>query len=485
MSSANQNQTGGRHAIVIGGSIGGLLAAQVLADFYERVTIIDRDRFPEAPEHRKGVPQSHHAHALLARGQQIIEQLFPGILHDLRADGAHTATNVVPVALISPAGRLPVGPVPEYMAFSRVLLEWHVRQRVRRRPGVAVISECDVTGLLAAPDRTRVRGVQLRPRGDSAPAELEADLVVDASGRGSRAPEWLAELGYEAPSEELITSGLGYASRFYARPADFPAEWQGLIVNGRAPDNPRAGLILPIEHGRWHVTVGGFAGHHPPNDEQGFLEWARGLPDPSLYEAIRVAEPLSPIRGYRTPENRLRHFDRLERWPAGLIVTGDAVAAFNPIYGQGMTARALDALALEAVLREQRDRPQPGFEQRFQRRLMAHLDPLWTIATAEDLRWPGVTITGARPRRSQGLIHRYMDLVLRQAVEDPLVTQAYTGVISLLVPPARLGQPDVLLRTLGGALRRALRPRGAQPPQPRYALSPDALADLRARPTAR
>lgn len=479
MSDSHQGRGGGRHAIVIGASMGGLLAARVLADFYERVTLIDRDRFPETPEHRKGAPQSHHAHALLARGQQIIEQLFPGILADIRADGAHTASNVVPVAVVSPAGRLPLGPVPMYMSFSRVLLEWHVRQRVLQRPELTLISECDVTGLLATADRARVRGVRLRPRGGDGPTELEGDLVVDASGRGSHAPEWLTELGYGTPPEERISSNLGYASRFYARPADFPAEWQGLIINGRAPDNPRAGLILPIEHGRWHVTVGGVAGHHPPNDDQGFLAWARDLPDPSLYEAIRVAEPLSPIRGYRTIENRLRHFERLERWPAGLIVTGDAVAAFNPIYGQGMTVRALDALALEAALREQQSLPRPGFEQRFQQRLMTHINPVWTIATAEDLRWPGVSLTGARPPWSQGLTHRYMDLVLRQAVEDPLVTQAYMGVIMMMLPPARLAQPDVLLRTLAGALSRALRPRNAQA---RYALSPDALANLRARP---
>jgi 2-polyprenyl-6-methoxyphenol hydroxylase-like FAD-dependent oxidoreductase len=140
----------GCHALVIGGSLAGLFAARVLADFFDKVTILDRDNFPATPDHRKGVPQSYHAHALLPTAFPILERLFPGIMNDLRRDGAAAASNTVPFALVSPRGLLPLPKWPgEIIAFSRPLLEWHVRDRVSRRPEVQIIANVEVTGLLA------------------------------------------------------------------------------------------------------------------------------------------------------------------------------------------------------------------------------------------------------------------------------------------------------------------------------------------------
>lgn len=205
MNSSNETMTStqkntGRHALVIGGSLAGLFAARVLADSFDTVTIIDRDIFPVTPDHRKGVPQSYHAHGLLATAFPIIEQLFPGIMNDLRVDSAATASNMVPLAIVSPKGLLPLPKKPETISFSRPLLEWHVRDRVAKRPEVHIIANTEVTGLLATQDRTRVTGIQMRERGQQGrTATLHADLVVDASGRHSQAPQWLIELGYEAP----------------------------------------------------------------------------------------------------------------------------------------------------------------------------------------------------------------------------------------------------------------------------------------------
>lgn len=290
----------GHHALVIGGSIAGLIAARVMADHFDTVTIIDRDVFPPTPDHRKGVPQSYHAHGLLATGRFIIEQFFPGIMNDLLADGATSATNTIPLAIVSPQGLLPLSKQPyKIINFSRYLLEWHIRDRISRLPEVRIITNTEVTGLLASEDRTCVTGVQMRERGqESHTTTLNADLVVDASGRHSQTPQWLVKLGYEAPPIELINSDLRYASRFYARPEHFPCEWQNLIVNGYPPHTP-AGLILSVDHERWHVTLGSMTGQYPPTDETGFLEWARNLSDPSIYEALRVARPLTPVRVYR------------------------------------------------------------------------------------------------------------------------------------------------------------------------------------------
>ena len=477
------------HAVVVGGSIGGLLAARVLADHFARVTVVDRDRFPERPDHRRGVPQSHHAHALLMRGQQIAGRLFPGLVDELLADGA--AAVLRPPVFVTPAGKLPPPPpapgggAPGVYA-SRILLEWHVRRRLGEWPEVRFRTGTEATALVGGTDG-RVVGVRLRPRyaaGDAVPEPgpeetLAADLVVDASGRQSAASAWLVALGYPETPEETVHSGIGYASRFYRKPAAWPGEWDGIIVNGRPPANPRAGLILPIEQGLWHVSLGGFAGHHPPTDEVGFLAWARDLPDPSLYEAIRVAEPVSPIRGYRTPQNRLRRFDRLERWPEGFVAVGDAVCAFNPIYGQGMTVAAIGAEMLAAALERQERTPRPGFARRFQRDLGKAVAAPWLIASSEDLRW-GVPSTGTRRAPGSGLVRRYVERVLRRARKDPFVSGAYLAVISMVASPSSLFAPGVLLPVLADSLA-GLVGKDAKPAE-EYALSPTAIARLRALP---
>lgn len=475
----------GHHALVIGGSIAGLLATRVLADYFDTVTIIDRDVFPITPDHRKGVPQSHHAHGLLATGRYIIEQLFPGIMNDLAADGATSASNIVPISIVSPKGLLPLSKQPgEIINFSRCLLEWHIRDRVSKLPEVRIITNTEVTGLQTSEDRTRVVGVQIRERGqESHSTTLHADLVVDASGRHSQTPQWLVELGYEAPPIEMINSDLRYASRFYAKPEHFPAEWQNLIVNGRPPHTP-AGLILSVDHERWHVTLGGMTGQYPPTDEAGFLQWARNLSDPSIYEALRVAQPLTPIRVYRTPDSHLRHFEQLQRWPSGFIVTGDAVCAFNPIYGQGMTVSAMDAMTLKRCLQEQQRSPKPDFEQRFQQQLTRTIADAWLVSTNEDLRWPGIALSGARPRPGLRLLHRYMDLVLYSAVVDPMLAHAYFSVIMMANPPRTLIHPHILTRILSVAGKRLIMRLSGHEEKPALALSPTTLASLRAMPEA-
>lgn len=466
------------HALIIGGSMGGLLAARVLSERFERVTILDRDSFPETPEHRNGVPQSRHAHGILAKGQEIIATLFPGIMQDLREAGATTEGTLV---MVSPKGKLPIytdEAEADGVWASRVLLEYHVRERLKAFHNVTFISQAEVTDLIAASDNRKIAGVKLRYRDHRAgPEHLYADLVVDVSGRHSNAPKWLEALGYDAPNEEVINSGLGYASRYYKKPENFPAEWAGILMNGRPPHNPRAGLILPIENDVWHVTLGGFAGNFPPTDEEGFMAWAKDLPDPSLYEAIRVAEPLTPIRGYRTPTNRLRRFEKLSRRPAGFIVMGDAVCAFNPIYGQGITTRALEVLALQEVLRTSSDATSGRFAQRVQKAVAKVVAAPWMVATGEDLRWQGVKLDGASAGFGTRLIHRYGDLFLSQALHDEALSATYQRMINMLEPPSALMNPSAVLRVLWGALRRKVTPADT-------ALSAEAIQKLRARPAA-
>ena len=343
----------GGHAVVLGGSLAGLLAARVLADHFDLVTVVERDAYPTDASVRKGVPQASHVHALMRRGQQVIEGLFPGILGELLADGAHLVDVAGEVAWLTPQGwgaRFPSD--LNIIGFTRPLLDLHVRRRLWPNARVRILEETETLRLLpAARGGGGVCGVLGRARRSGSTEErMRADLVVDATGRGSRAPRWLRELGYDAPEETVVSAFLGYASRLYRVPGGFASDWKGAYVQVAPPAHTRGGIMLPVEGGRWLVTLIGGGRDYPPADDEGFLEFARSLTSPVIYDAIKGAEPLTPVRTHRATENRRRHYERLKRQPDNFIVTGDAACAFNPVYGQGMTAAALGALALDESL---------------------------------------------------------------------------------------------------------------------------------------
>jgi hypothetical protein len=224
------------------------------------------------------------------------------------------------------------------------------------------------------------------------------------------------------------------------------------------------------------------AGNVPQTDEEGFMQWAHDLPDPTIYEALRIAQPLTPIRGYGTPENHLRHFERMHIWPTGFIATGDAVCAFNPIYGQGMTVSAMDAMALQLCLQEQQRSPRADFEQHFQHQLAKITAPAWLIATNQDLRWPKVRLKGARPNPGLRLLHRYLDIVLSNAIVDPKLANAYFNVLILAAPPGTLVRPRMVAYILGAATKRAVKRVLGRKKDYGFALPPEVLSSLRARP---
>jgi 2-polyprenyl-6-methoxyphenol hydroxylase-like FAD-dependent oxidoreductase len=449
------------HALVIGGSIAGLLAARVLSDHFAQVTIVERDWFPDGPEFRAGVPQSRHVHALLGRGQALMERLFPGLIAELTDAGAAVLAWPADLLSLGPAGwsrRFPTSVTA--LTLSRHLLEWTIRRRVAALERVRFVTASEVIGLLAGPDRRAVCGVWLRRRVRAAPGvtavpgdeELAADLVVDASGRGSHASRWLEALGYQAPRESRVDPFVGYATRLYRAPGSFAADWRAILLRGVAPRDPRIGLLIPIEGDRWLVTLGGYARAYPPTDDDGFLAYARSLRSRVLYDAIKNAEPLTPIYGYQRTGNLLRHYDGLARWPERFVVTGDAVCAFNPIYAQGMTVAALDAAELDACLREPwRGAPDgdlSGFARLFQQRLGKGVAGPWLIATSADFRFP--TTEGGRPKPTARLVQKYIDRVIAVATEDPHVFEAFMEVNNMLAPPTRLFRPDILPRVLAG-----------------------------------
>lgn len=441
-----------RQAVVIGGSLAGLLAARVLADFFDQVTVIERDRLPDGPELRSGVPQARHLHILLGRGHQILERFFPGLDADLEAAGApmvEWAFNTVGVTHGLWAPRFHSG--VRTRSVSRALLEWQVRRRLVELHPITFLEEQQVNGLIANADRTRITGVNVQARGGSREQRiLEADLVVDASGRTSKTPEWLTELGYETPQETVVNSFLGYSTRWYRKPAQVQGDWKGMVIGSLPPANKRGGAIWEVEDGRWFVTLAGAARDYPPTDEAGFLEFARTLPVTAVYDAIRDAEPISDIYAYQRTDNRLRHYERLARWPERLLVLGDAYCGFNPVYGQGMTVAAMGAETLHDQLQENRGQLD-GLEGRFQKRLAAVVQTPWLMATGEDLRYPETE--GQRPGGAARLVQKYLDRITVVMADDQDVAATFFHVLNLTTPPTALFRPSILFRVLRGSLR--------------------------------
>ena len=432
----------------------GLLAARVLVDCFETVTIVEKDYLPTTCQPRRGVPQSWQVHVLLVQGQRILEQLFPGLEAELTAAGAATIDWTLDCAMFGFGGwepRFKSGLITR--TCSRNLLEWSIRHRLAAYSNIRFIENSQVVGLLSNPDQTRVTGVRVHPnypvQGRSvAETALTANLVVDASGRTSEASQWLEALGYPVPQETVINAFVGYASRWYQRSDISVADGQSLLVWPKPPNSSRAGILYPIEGERCIVTLTGVGRDYPPTDEAGFLEFTRSLRTPSLYEAIKNAQPLSPIYSYRRTENRLRHYERLSRYPEGFVALGDAACAFNPVYGQGMTVAAMGAVALAQCLVEQN---QPGNElasltRRFHKQLAKVNAIAWMMATNEDLRWS--TTEGSQTSIINRLMQWYIDRVRSVTINNPKALEAFLEVLHLVKPPTTLFQPHILVSVL-------------------------------------
>ncbi|WPB81489.1 FAD-dependent monooxygenase [Archangium violaceum] len=433
----------GKHALVYGGSITGLITVGVLSHHFEHVTFVERDRFEHGPRVRKGVPQAAHAHILLTRGLNILGEVFPGFREDLKAAGAlildmteHHAWCMGGVWL--PRGRIGL----DFTCQSRPLLEWVIRQRIQALPNVTVRDGSEVTGFQTSADKARVTGVRLQAPGGGEEELLEAELVVDASGRGSRTPQWLEALGYPRVEETLIQVDVVYASRVYQRPRGFEPGWEMMSLSPRLPEQRKFGNIQRIEGDRWLVALGGWLGEGPSaTNEADFLEFARCLPEPHLYEALRHAEPLGPIHHYRFSHNQRRHYERMPRFPEGLAVVGDALCSFNPIYGQGMTTGALQAHALGEHLSQGLD----GVAQRYRRHVGQLLAAAWSMAATGDLRIPEVE--GKRPP-GFALMNWYGDRFQRLATQDPETLRTFMGVVHMVESPAAMASPRRLLEVL-------------------------------------
>ncbi|OBH25111.1 hypothetical protein A5692_03240 [Mycobacterium sp. E342] len=441
----------GDHAVVLGASMGGLLAARVLADFYDRVTVVERDRLPVEPVNRRGVPQGRIIHVALARCTRVLDELFPGFVDELKAAGiASWEDGDLSKLWVSVGGhqmvrcgRAPNAPVILFP--SRPVLEWHVRRRIRAISNVTFLEGHDVVGLTATPDGTRVTGATVVDRAGDRERTLTADLVVDATGRGSRTPVFLQDLGYGRPREDELTVQLAYACQLLRIAPG--AVTEHMIALFPQPGRPKMFALVGYENDTWMFAVGTLAGVEPPSRRVDMLRFAADFAPPHVLEAIRTAEPLSEVVHHRVPSNRWRRYDKMRRTPDGLLVTGDAVCSFNPIYGQGMTVAAIEATVLRDALR----RGNHGLNRRFFRASARNVRVAWQTAVGSDLALPEVA--GRRPI-SMRISNALLEPVMRATETDPIVAGQFARVTGMLDSPGRLLRPHILLRVMRVMRRR-------------------------------
>lgn len=425
--------------MVLGGSIAGLLAARMLTDAYREVVVVDRDILTAATGLRRAVPQGSHIHALLARGQQILDMLFPGFTDELAGIGAPVGdfgTSLRWYFNGTMIQKAETGLV--CVAAGRPLLEGRIRRRVRALPNVTFRERTDILGLAASPDGRRVTGARVQDQAGGSAEVVPADLVVDTTGRGSRTPRWLGELGYPAVPEDRVTMDLTYTTADFRAPLPVDPIGDDIAIIPVATPAMRRGAIFARLPDRYAVSLTGILGDRPPTDREGLLAYVKSLPVPEILEAVQAAEPLGEPSSFRFPASIRRRYEQMPALPDGLLVLGDAACVFNPVYGQGMTVAAIEALVLGRHLADGPPRPR-----RFFRDLARAIDAPWDMSAGADLGFPEVV--GRRTRKVR-LANAYIPRLQAAAAHDGALSAAFLRTAGLIDPPQALMRPRVLAR---------------------------------------
>ncbi|OIJ93597.1 NAD(P)/FAD-dependent oxidoreductase [Streptomyces monashensis] len=457
-----------RTAVVIGAGAAGILAAAALALVVDQVVVLERDALPDGPENRKGVPQGRHAHLMMAGGLDAMDTLIPGM--DMRkhliASGANEISLCRDMVVFSSVGWFHRWrhADPLIVTCSRALLDWAIRTAVLKSLNNIEIRQAKAIDLLG--DSERVRGVRIATAGPDTPfdadftakyglqlsadrgeADLYADFVVDASGRGSRISTWLGSIGVNDIPERTLDSGLVNSTRLYRIP-EGAGSWPLTMIqpNPFTGGPARSGMIVPIEGNRWMVSLGGSRGGEPPKDPDAFLQYALDLPHPIVGQLIAGAEPLTQVFTSHSTSNTRRYLEKAAVWPENLVVLGDALATFNPLYGQGMSVAALGAQALAKTIWHRWG--SQGLARRVQREVAKSVDAAWTLAVSSDVLYPNVI--GGEPTATDRLAAQYTRRLTRSATGSYSAASALFDVTSMRKSALRLMQPRPLLAALTG-----------------------------------
>ena len=439
----------GDRVLVLGAGMGALLMSRVLSDHFDEVVLIDRDEVVDNPGYRPGVPHGRHAHGLVARGHQIFEQQFPGLTRDMIEAGVKPGDFSGDIQWYFGGRRMkPSNSGLVSVPATRPVLEYHLRRRVQKIPNVRFLERHDIVGLVTDAGNQTVLGARIHSNeAGGQPETLLADLVIDSTGRGSRTPAWLEELGYARPDEERMRIDLAYTTRHYQAPYD-PFGSDLAIIPAATPSHPRGAFFyrLPGEDNRLELSLTGILGDHPPTDPEGFDAFIRSLPVPEIWEHVQRCEPIDEPVTFRYPASTRRHYEGLTRFPSRYLVVADAVCSFNPIYAQGMTVAALQSLVLGRHLAGGAV-PEPTA---FFRDIAKEIDSPWEFSASADLGYAGVE--GKRNAKIR-FINNYVARYQRAAVHDSGLTDAFVRVAGLIDPPTSLLTPGKMLRVLrlGGA----------------------------------
>jgi 2-polyprenyl-6-methoxyphenol hydroxylase-like FAD-dependent oxidoreductase len=433
-----------QHALVLGGSISGLLTARVLSNHFKKVTIIEKDPVHRYPESRKGQPQTRHLHGLLPTGLNILTHYFPNLAEEIENNGANVVDFASSMHWYAYGGfKKPFQLGIKGVSVSRPLLEHLVRERVLSLPNVVLLDQTEAKQLISANGYGKTTGIIAENKGTGDNSSIASDLVVDATGRGSRAPQWLKAMDYGETTTTEVKIDVAYMTRIYKRDPDDPRGKKWIIFTPQAPKETRFGGAFPIEGNRWVVTVGGWHGDHAPFEEENYFRFVKSLPNPDIYDIVRNSAPLSELMQYKFPLSIRRHFEQLNRFPSGFIVLGDAISSFNPIYGQGMTSACMQAVELDKLLQD--NLPPEKLAAAYFKNTARIIDNIWKLATFEDFRFPQTT--GRRPF-GINLLNNYIAQVHRATIKDEVVGAALLKVMSLLKPATILFHPRILWRVL-------------------------------------
>ena len=441
----------GECAIVIGGSLAGLMTARVFADHFTQVLVLERDNIEDKFTVHKSVPQGNHAHGLMIGGQLAMARLYPGFIEQLQNLGAVETRVGEHFVFLTPGGTAYSfgGAVKEPRYFGvklyeqgRGLLEYCVRQCTTQFKNVEFRSNCSVQQPIFRGGR--VHGVVCLE--DGKPEWIEADLVADAGGRGSHAPRWLTEVGFAPPEETVIGVDFAYTSAKF-RIAHYAEPERVFYAFGPGPNHPKMGFLAENEGEVWMLSLGGRFGDYPPVDADGFLAFAKSLHTSKLHEMVKNAERVSDFSHFRFPTSLWRHYEKLEKVPEGLIVLGDAVASFNPVYAQGMTSAALQAEALQLLLNQWSENASElrGLPQAFFAKAAEVVSAPWALAAQSDFAFPQTR--GERPAATNDS-GSYLAAVEALSAEDIEIQALVWDVFGLAKPLSVLWEQPLRSRVI-------------------------------------
>ncbi len=445
------HSTNRQHAIVMGGSLAGLLTARVLSKHFEQVTIVEKDRVNHRPESRLGQPQTQHLHGLLASGLQVMTDYFPDLPEALVENGAMMSDFAESMRWYIYGGyRSPFKIGFPVTTMSRGLLEHLIRDRVLALANIQLLDQTTVKELQTNIDQSRVTGIKIEQQGAETNSNiLTADLVIDATGRNSRSFQWLCDLGYKTPAESKVHVNVRYATQIYHRDAQDRRSQTWILNTPDASKQTNFGAILPIEGNRWIVTLGNWhtdslfetLREQPLITESNFLDFAHSLEGGDIFDLISQCKPLSGVIPYKFPFSLRRHYERMNQFPLGYLVLGDAVSSFNPTYGQGMTVAALEVVKLDRLLTN--NITPTRLAKTFFRQIAKVIDIPWQLSVGEDFRF--AQTTGAKPIGID-FINRYVARVHRSTLADVVVGEAFLKVMNLMAPPISLFYPRIMWR---------------------------------------